>query len=315
MSAAFLVIDKPPGVTSHDIVAAVRAVTGIKKVGHTGTLDPFATGVLPLALDRATRLIRFLDESLKVYDATIKLGESTSTGDPEGEVTRTAPVPDLSDVDAVLASFVGPRMQTPPAYSAVKVDGRPLYKYARAGETREVPARPIEIFDMKRLGATQDTLRVEIHCTRGTYARVLADEIAEALDSAGHLSALRRLRSGPFTLEGALTLPELARMVADTDDWQRAFFFKGPRAERLPWKPRAQVLAALQPYLTPVSQALGHLPRAALRPGQRHRFLSGGTPPPPPAGGIHGPWLVVDGDEILALVEKADSGLRTFRVA
>ena len=130
---AFLVMDKEPGMTSHDVVAIVRAVTGIKTGGHTGTLDPFATGVLPLALGPATRFIQYLDESLKVYDATIRLGSATPTGDPEGEVVREGGAPDWGRVEKVLQGVVGVRMQTPPAYSAVKVDGKPLYRYARAG--------------------------------------------------------------------------------------------------------------------------------------------------------------------------------------
>ena len=144
MKAGFLVIDKAPGMTSHDVVGVVRAITGLKKVGHTGTLDPFATGVLVLALGGATRFIQYLDESLKVYDAVIQLGESTETGDPEGDILETA----LKNVEEVLRSLEGKQMQRPPAYSAVKFKGKPLYKYARAGEAVEVPARPIEIYKM-----------------------------------------------------------------------------------------------------------------------------------------------------------------------
>ena len=262
MISGFMVVDKPPAVTSHDIVAMVRAVTGVEKVGHTGTLDPFATGVLPLALGAATRFIRFLDENLKVYDATVKLGASTTTGDPEGSVLREAPIPSLEGVDALLKTFIGERMQTPPAYSAVKVEGVPLYKYARRGEVKEVAARPIRIFDMRLVDTGPDWLRVEIHCTRGTYARVLADDIAVALGSAGHLSALRRLQSGLFTLENSLTLPALAEAVAGTDDWMRAL--RGGKhqrkEERVQWRPRADVAAALAPRVVTLETALKHIP-------------------------------------------------------
>ena len=191
MKPGFLVMDKPPGWTSHDVVAIVRAVTGVKKVGHTGTLDPFASGVLPLALGKATRAIRFLDEQLKVYDATIQLGASTTTGDPEGEVLTEAPLPDFSNLDEVIESFIGPSMQTPPAYSAVKVKGKALYKYAREGKVVEAKARPIEIYGLTVLDRTEDTLRIEIRCSRGSYARV-AQAAAERAAS-GRRDLQRRL--------------------------------------------------------------------------------------------------------------------------
>jgi tRNA pseudouridine55 synthase len=143
----FLVFDKPPGITSHDVVAMLRAVLGIRKIGHTGTLDPFATGVLAIAIGSVTRLIQYLDEDLKVYDSLLVLGQATETGDPEGEVILEAPVPsvDSEAVRTVLRGFSGQRMQKPPMYSAVKVNGRPLYSYARAGETVDVPSRPIRV--------------------------------------------------------------------------------------------------------------------------------------------------------------------------
>ena len=239
-SGAFLVIDKPPGITSHDVVAAVRAVTGVKKVGHTGTLDPFATGVLPLALGAATRLIQFLDESIKVYDATIRLGSATDTGDPTGEVVRTAPVPEVSDDDIaqVLQGFLGERMQVPPAYSAVKVRGKPMYAYARKGEAVEAPARPITIHDLELLSHDGDEFRILITCSRGTYARVLADEIAVALGTAGHLVALNRPRSGPFHLEDALSMPQLAQLVAAEPghEWQDTLLSRGRGGVRVQWR-------------------------------------------------------------------------------
>ncbi|MEO0603073.1 MAG: tRNA pseudouridine(55) synthase TruB, partial [Myxococcota bacterium] len=144
----FLVIDKPAGITSHDVVAAVRRVTGVKKVGHTGTLDPFATGVLPLALGRSTRLIQFLDESIKVYDATIRFGTSTNTGDPTGEVATTAELPDADEADVirVLDGFLGEREQEPPAFSAVKVAGKPMYHYARKGQTVSQATLLVEVW-------------------------------------------------------------------------------------------------------------------------------------------------------------------------
>ena len=303
MNPSFLVVDKPPGPTSHDVVAIVRAVTGVKKVGHTGTLDPFASGVLPLALSHATKAIRFLDEKLKIYDATIAMGAATSTGDPEGEVVREAPLPDWSRVDSVLAEFVGPQMQTPPAYSAVKVKGRPLYKYAREGKEVEVKARPIEIFSLKELDRGEDWLRVEIQCSRGSYARVLADDIAKALGSAGHLSGLRRLRSGPFGLENSLSLSELAQLVAGTDDWEAAFRRQGD--DRLPWVPRDTVCAAVAARSLPPFHVLEHLPRVAVDAATAGRMAQGGEPPPPPAGLAEGAaYLVSQGSDALVIAAR-----------
>lgn len=304
MNAAFLVVDKCPGLTSHDVVAMVRAVTGIKKVGHTGTLDPFATGVLVLALGGATRFIQYLDERLKVYDATIALGAATSTGDPEGEVVRTGPAADFSRLDEVLAGFHGDQMQTPPAYSAVKVKGKALYKYARQGEKVEAKARPIQIYELTAPDRASDWLRVRLHCSRGTYARVLADDVAVGLGTAGHLRELRRLQSGPFVLEQTLTLPELGEMAAGTRDWRKAMR-PGRGKERMPWRARSDVLKDLLPRTLSLEQALSHLPVAQVPSGGRGPLLRGGPPPAPPAGVADGDrYAAVDQGELLAVVER-----------
>ena len=306
MRTGFLVVDKPVGITSHDVVGMVRAVTGVKKVGHTGTLDPFATGVLPLALGSSTRLIRFLDESQKVYDATVQLGQATDTGDHTGEVVAEADVPEITEeaVLSVLAGFRGVRMQVPPRYSAVKVKGRPLYSYARAGEEVEAAARPIRIDRIDLLELGTDTLRVVIHCGRGTYARVLAEEIGEALGTVAHLVALRRLRSGPFDVDGILTLPELAQVVGGVDDW-RAVLRPGRGKERMPWRPRDDVRAALTARVVPPAQALSQLPRVSLGEADRTRFLHGGAPPAAPEGvEPGGRYLVMDEERLVALAER-----------
>lgn len=307
VAPGFLVVDKPVGVTSHDVVGMVRAVTGVRKVGHTGTLDPFATGVLPLALGHATRLIQYLDESLKVYDATLALGQRTDTGDHTGEVVAEAPVPSLSEerVAPVLAGLVGEREQVPPRYSAVKVAGKPLYKYARAGEEVEVRARLVRIDAVELISLESDRLRVRIRCGRGTYARVLAEELGQALGTEAHLVALRRERSGPFTLEGALSLPELAGLVGEVEgeDW-RAVLRPGRGAERVPWRPREEVAAGLAERLRPPRVALDHLPAVQLGVELRPRFRHGGPPPLPPAGAPEGGrYLVLDGEELVAIAE------------
>ncbi len=310
LTPGFLVVNKEVGITSHDVVAMVRAVTGVKKVGHTGTLDPFACGVLPLALGSATKLIRHLDESQKVYDATIALGVATDTGDPTGEVIDEQPVPafDAAKVDAVLEGFLGDRMQKPHRFSAVKVKGKRLYEYARRGEEVEVEARPIHIYALRALSMDERTLRVELTCSRGTYARGLADEIAVALGTVGHLSSLTRLRSGPFTIERALSLTELSEIVAGIPDWTRALR-RQRGAERVKWFPRDQVHGALVERVLAPLAALDHLPLLPVSPGVAEAVRRGGAVPPPPVGvRAGGRYLMVQGDALQAVAESQGGG-------
>jgi tRNA pseudouridine55 synthase len=299
----YLVVDKPPGLTSHDIVGIVRAVTGIKKVGHTGTLDPFATGVLPLALGKATKFIQYLDEGLKVYDATIDFSRSTDTGDLDGDLLDEGGPPDWSLLPEVFAQLTGPQMQTPPAYSAVKVDGKPLYKYARAGVEKKAKARPITIYGLEELGRTEGTLEVRIRCSRGTYARVLAQDIARGLGTHGHLCALRRAASGPFVLDGALTFPQLADIVTGNPDWLRAFRGRKhtPPEDRVPWLPRPEVVSALSPRVIPLRKALEHLPSV---PGDPKILQGAKGPPPPPGLDVGARYAVHDGPRLLAVAES-----------
>ena len=319
ITPAFLVIDKPKGVTSHDIVAAVRAVTGIKKVGHTGTLDPFATGVLPLALGGATRMIQFLDERIKVYDALVQLGSRTDTGDPTGEVTDTAPVPPLDEarVREVLESFVGDRMQEPPAYSAVKVKGKPLYAYARAGEAVRAKARPVTIHDMELTELGEDQVRVTMTCSRGTYARVLADEIGVALGTFGHLAELCRVQSGPFHLSEAMNAEELASIVAREPGhaWKDVLMGRGRREERVPWSPRDEVRAVLGGRTVTPIQALSHLPLVDVDRQRAKQTRSGGALPAPPSSvSMGGRYLVVCGPDVVAIAEASSLGPKTVKV-
>lgn len=318
MTPSFLVVDKPPGITSHDVVAIVRAVTGVKKVGHTGTLDPFATGVLALALGGATRLVQFLDESIKVYDATIALGEATDTGDPTGAVVRSAPVPalEVAVVQEVLEGFLGQRLQRPPAYSAVKVKGKPLYWYARRGEEMDVEARPIQIHALELLELGPASLRVLITCSRGTYARVIADDVATALGTAGHLSALSRRRSGPFHLEDAISLPQLGDLVGGGGHpWQDVLMARGRREDRLPWRPRRDVLEGLAPHLRRPLDALPGLPLLDVDAGEAKRVRSGATPAHLPGGlQLGGRFLVVHGADVVAICEASGRGPVVLRV-
>jgi tRNA pseudouridine55 synthase len=321
MTSGFLVINKPPGITSHDVVASVRAVTGIKKVGHTGTLDPFATGVLPLALGKATRLIQYLDEAIKVYDATVSLGTATDTGDMTGTVIREAPLPQMSteEAEAVVTSFVGERLQVPPAYSAVKVKGKPLYHYARRGEIVEAAPRKVIIHNMELLSYSEKEFRVMITCSRGTYARVLADELAIEMGSAGHLSALERPRSGPFFLDDALDMPGLAEMVAQDlgYTWQEVLL--SPKisgaSERVKWKSRNEVRGALTPWIRSPMKSLSHLPLMDVNQEMATHVRKGGTVPAAPGGVMEGGrYLVVSGRELIAVAERTQAGPRALRV-
>lgn len=315
MIPAFLVVDKPAGITSHDVVAMVRAVTGVQKVGHTGTLDPFATGVLALALGGATRLIPYLDEDLKVYDATVQLGAATDTGDPTGKVERELPVPTLdeSGLREVLSRFHGVMMQAPPRYSAVKVRGKPLYAYAREGQDVEAAPRPTRIDGIELLEHGADWLRVRITCGRGTYARVLADEIATALGTAGHLSALRRDRSGPFVVADALRLEQLAQLAGGSEDW-RAVLRPNRGPDRVRWAPRAAVLEGLAPWIKPAVAVMSHLPVVQVPPSERARVRGGAPPAPPPELPIGQLYLVAIGDELIAVAEREPRGPRLARV-
>lgn len=206
-----LVINKPRGLTSHDVVNRVRRITGQRRAGHAGTLDPLATGVLVLCLGRATRLAEYAAGHDKTYCAEIVLGTSTDTYDAEGRVTAIRPVAaDESDVRRALAGFVGDILQRPPAYSAIKRDGEPLYKAARAGQEVVTEPRPVTIRSIDLVAYQPPELTVIVECGKGTYIRSLAHDLGQALGCGAHMSALVRLRSGRFSLAEALTLDDLA---------------------------------------------------------------------------------------------------------
>jgi tRNA pseudouridine55 synthase len=215
-----VVVDKAPGMTSHDVVARVRRLAGTRKVGHAGTLDPMATGVLVLGVDRATRLLGHLMLTEKAYDATVRLGVSTTTDDAEGEVTATSDASHLpaGTVDAAFAEQVGDLMQVPTAVSAIKVDGQRAYARVRAGEQVDLKARPVtvhslEVLDRRVAGHWLD-VDISVRCSSGTYIRAIARDVGAALGVGGHLRALRRTAVGSFDLSVARTLDELAEELA-----------------------------------------------------------------------------------------------------
>lgn len=209
------VIDKAMGMTSHDVVARVRRLARQRRVGHAGTLDPAATGVLPVCLGQATRVAEYLSESGKAYRATVRFGSVTDTYDTEGTVIREAPVTLREDeIAAVLPSFLGEQMQLPPAYSAIKREGQPLYKLARAGQEVTLEPRPIVIFSLRIVSWSSPDLVLDVECGKGTYIRSLAYDLGERLGPGAHLAALIRTRSGPFTLKQALTLNALEAALA-----------------------------------------------------------------------------------------------------
>ncbi|HET8909119.1 MAG TPA: tRNA pseudouridine(55) synthase TruB [Ktedonobacterales bacterium] len=217
-------IDKPMHMTSHAVVARVRRLAGQKRVGHAGTLDPAATGVLPVLLGQATRVAEYLSESGKAYRATIRFGIVTDTYDGEGQILRESEVElTREDIAAVLPDFLGDQMQRPPVYSAIKRDGKPLYALARAGKSVEVEPRLVHIDTLDIVDWTPPTLVLDVACGKGTYIRSLAFDLGERLGPGAHLAALVRTRSGPFRLATSVTLEALAQAFSE-DTWQRYCF-------------------------------------------------------------------------------------------
>ena len=249
MPSGFLLLDKPRGLSSNGALQRVRALFGREKAGHVGSLDPLATGMLPICLGEATKVAGEILEGRKCYRFTVTLGARTTTGDAEGVVSERAAIPALerSHVEAVLARFVGPSQQVPPMYSAIKRAGQPLYRLARAGVTVERAPRPIEVSQLRLLTLAPETLALEVLCSKGTYVRVLAEDIATALATLGHVSVLRREYVEPFQGETMRTLESLAETHA--------------RGE--------------ESSLLSVDWPLGHLPAVHLEPDEARRVCHG----------------------------------------
>ena len=241
-----LLLDKPVGLSSNDALIKAKRVMNAKKAGHTGTLDPFATGLLPLCFGEATKFSQDLLEADKTYEATVHLGIMTNTGDTEGEAIETREVDvTIEQIEAALARFRGPILQVPPMYSALKRDGKALYEYAREGITLEREARPVTIHGLELIGYDAPMLKIRVTCSKGTYVRVLGEDIGAALGTGAHLNALRRIQVGALTAEKMITLEDL------------------------------QAHAEPLSLLAPVDALLSTFPRVDLTPELAKRFLNG----------------------------------------
>ena len=214
-----LLIDKPQGMSSQQVVSKVKYllksdVHDSKKAGHTGTLDPMATGLLPICLGEATKFSHYQLDAIKSYQAIIKLGEQTDTGDAEGKIIATIPVPHVTQamLQSVTEQFLGEIMQVPPMYSALKKDGKKLYELAREGIEVERAARPLTIYQLSLTPLSDQQLQLTVTCSKGTYVRVLAEDIAKALGTVGHLTALRRIRTGDFKIADAIPLADFTAL-------------------------------------------------------------------------------------------------------
>ena len=208
-----LIINKPQGYTSHDIVNIVKKALNTPKVGHTGTLDPNATGVLPILIGKATKVSKYLIEHNKTYVAELALGEKSSTGDTEGEIIEKKEVPLLNEeqIKQVLKSFEGKQMQTPPIYSSIKINGKKAYEYARKGQNIQLEPRPIEIMKISFIKFENNVLKYEVQCSKGTYIRVLCEDIAERLGTVGLMKNLCRTRVNEFDIEDSCKIEQIAK--------------------------------------------------------------------------------------------------------
>lgn len=225
VASGLILVDKPAGWTSHDVVSRTRKIAGTRKVGHAGTLDPMATGMLVIGFNKATRLLTYIVDTTKTYRATIRLGHTTTTDDADGEIveTRFANAVAVEDIHRAVAGLTGAIQQVPSAVSAIKIDGKRAYQRVRDGETVDIPAREVtirrfEVEDIRRAadGKTID-LDVEVECTPGTYIRALARDMGEELSTGGYLTALRRTAVGPYHIDDAATLEQLAEDFNYTD--------------------------------------------------------------------------------------------------
>ena len=218
MANGIIIVDKPSGWTSQDVAAKLRGVFHERRIGHGGTLDPMATGVLPVFVGRATRAAEFMESAQKEYIAGLRLGMTTNTQDTSGETLQTAPVcVTRQELEAALKQFTGPIEQIPPMYSAIKIGGKKLYELARKGQELERKPRPVTIYALELLDGDGADWTIRVRCSKGTYVRTLCHDIGAALGCGGCMSSLRRTMAGGFTLRQAVTMPELLKFAEEND--------------------------------------------------------------------------------------------------
>ena len=309
--SGLVIVDKPGGMTSHDVVARVRRLAHTRRVGHAGTLDPMATGVLVIGIEKATRLLGHLALTEKTYEATIRLGQSTSTDDAEGEPTGggSAAAVTREALGEEIAKLTGEILQVPSSVSAIKVNGQRAYKLTRAGAAPELAARPVTVYeftvtDVRQVGDFLD-LDAVVRCSSGTYIRALARDLGAALGTGGHLTALRRTAVGPYDLAQAHTLQELEDQKRQNLDLERTGAPVGPEFPACPW------------ITTLADAAAAAFPRLDLTAEDAHRLAQGARLPLPsddwPEPGI--PVAAFDPDAALVALVTAESGsLRSLAV-
>lgn len=276
-----LIVDKPVGPTSHRVVNTVRRGTGIRKVGHAGTLDPRASGVLVLCLGAATRLSEYLSTASKRYEAVIRFGAATRTYDSEGEVVlRSERIPSLEEIQAALPEFRGEIEQVPPPYSAIKVEGKKAYELARSGEEVELESRDVVIYTLEVKSYEPPELSLIIECSAGTYIRSIAHDLGAVLSTGAFLASLRRSKAGPFAIEDAVPLPIL-EIALETGDWEK--------------------------YVVPAAEAVPDFPVVKLKEDQLEDIRHGR--PIPSGGGAEGEARAMTPDgELAAIVEGVEEG-------
>ena len=292
-------LDKPLGLTSTQAIGRIRRLTDAQKLGHAGTLDPLATGILPIALGEATKTIPFVQDSDKVYQFTVAWGSATTTDDREGKAIKQSDArPTRPQIEAILPQFIGQIEQTPPQFSAIKIDGERAYDLARAGQQVEIKSRMVEVYGLKLLGSNADSAKFELECSKGTYVRSIARDMGEVLGCFGHVSALRRLAVGNFTEETAISLDEFEKMMQNSTPDQ---------------------------VLLPVETALDDIPALAMtaaeitriRQGQSLKFLSRQDHDRFAAAGIDETCdlvLATGDNQPVALLEKAGAELYPVKV-
>jgi tRNA pseudouridine55 synthase len=251
-----VVLNKAVGLSSNQCLQQVKRLLKAEKAGHTGTLDPLACGVLPLCFGEATKVAQFLLDTDKTYRTILELGVSTTSGDKDGDITARLPVPNFTEAElaAVLPQFIGKLVQQPSIYSALKQNGVPLYKLARAGKAIEPKLREITIFTIELLSWQHPHLELRVHCSKGTYVRTLAEDIGKTLGTGAHLSFLQREQTGPFALADSMTMEQIAERSQHS-------------------------IAAIEEHLVPMDRALQHLPRLDVDAQQCLRLRQGQTVP------------------------------------